>query len=152
MRLTHELRLPIPPGTITYPQADTTIDLVWGNSQAENNILKCQIATNSDHGSDHYSIETIIQICPLTIEPEEPPLNYAKTNWKELKYNLQITLPELPKAPPTTANNIDSYMQDLSTTIVNAILATTPRKRPAPQSKRWWNDALHEMRIETNRW
>src|SRR5438045_9739580 len=125
MMLTHEMRLLIPPGTITFPKAETAIDLVWGNSQAENNILKCQVATNSDHGSDHYPIETIIQICLLTIEPEESPLNYGKTNWKELKNQLETTLPQNPKAPPTTASNIANYARNLSTTIVTAILPST---------------------------
>jgi len=81
-------------------------------------------------------IETIIQIRPPTIEPEEPPLNYAKTNWIELKNKLQATLPQLPKTRPTTASDIDNYASNLSTTIVNAILTTSPRKWPVPQSKR----------------
>ena len=34
------MQLIIPPGTITYPKSGTAIDLVWGNEQAINNIIK----------------------------------------------------------------------------------------------------------------
>ena len=136
MMMAHDLRLLIPRGTITYPEGGTAIDLVWGNSRAESNTLKCQIAAGCDHGSDHLPIETIIHLQPLTLDPTEPPLNYAKTNWKELKNQLQIHIPPLYKSPLTTARDIDNYAQTLTTTITNAILATTPRKRPCPHSKR----------------
>ena len=46
MMADHNLRLLLPSGTITYPTATggTTIDLVWGNEKAEENLLKCQIS------------------------------------------------------------------------------------------------------------
>lgn len=152
MMMAHDMRLLIPPGTVTFPEANTAIDLVWGNSHAENNILKCQIATECDHGSDHYPIETILQLRPITPEPREPSLNYAKTKWKELKTQLQISIPTMPMTPLTTAESIDNFALILTTSITNAILATTPRKKPSPHSKKWWNDELKKTRVETNRW
>src|SRR5438552_16837892 len=56
------MQLLIPVRTITWPISGTTIDLVWGNEHALNNILKCQIATENDHGSDHLPIETVVDL------------------------------------------------------------------------------------------
>ena len=86
-----ELDLLIPAGTVTYPKAGTAIDLVWGNDEAKNRTIKCQIAEKNDHASDHLPIETIIAA------EIEPPIflssyNYAKTNWQELNDELKINL------------------------------------------------------------
>ena len=73
------LNLMLPPGIIAYPNAGITIDLVWGNETAINNILKCKIAENQDHGSDHLPIETVISISSIQIPTSEPIFNFAKT-------------------------------------------------------------------------
>ena len=52
----------IPPGTITYPNAGTAIDLVWGNEKAADNMLKCKLAEMHDVGSDYLPIQTEITI------------------------------------------------------------------------------------------
>ena len=87
-----ELKLLLPPGTITYPNAGTTIDLVWGSNEAVNHMITCRIAKEHDHGSDHLPIETTI-----AMRIEEPqrhlPYNYAKTDWKELNKRLELYLP-----------------------------------------------------------
>ena len=66
MMANHNLRLLLPSGTITYPTATggTTIDLVWGNEKAEENLLKCQISTDNDHGSNHLPVRMILDIQP----------------------------------------------------------------------------------------
>jgi endonuclease/exonuclease/phosphatase family metal-dependent hydrolase len=60
-----KLELLLPPGTVTYPQAKTAIDLVWGNVNAALGLLKCRIATGKDFGSDHLPIETFISIASV---------------------------------------------------------------------------------------
>jgi len=52
------LTLLIPPGMVTYPHASTAIDLVWGNQEAAERVIKCRIAEENDQGSDHLPIET----------------------------------------------------------------------------------------------
>ena len=59
------LNLMIPAGTVTYPNGGTegtAIDLVWGNDEAVYRLLKCHIAEDHDHGSDHLPIETVLTI------------------------------------------------------------------------------------------
>jgi hypothetical protein len=137
MMLELELNLLIPAGIITYPNADTAIDLVWGNDEAKNRIIKCQIVEENDHGSDHFPIETIIA---TSTDPPQltPSYNYTKTNWKELNNRLESYLSELPTDNEniTTQDEVDDYAKHLVEAIKRAIREITPRKRPSPHSKR----------------
>jgi len=74
------MQLMIPPGTVTFPEAQTAIDLVWGNEHAMNSMIKCHIATENDHGSDHLPIETILDLTPRLTIDAQPPYNFAKTD------------------------------------------------------------------------
>jgi len=147
-----EVDLLIPAGTITYPNAGTAIDLVWGNNEAKNRIIKCQIAEKNDHASDHLPIETIIA---TQIEQSQllPSYNYAKTNWQELNDELKVNLSELSTASEniTTHAKVDKYAEQLVEAIKRAIQKTTPRKRPSPHSKRWWTIQLTRRRREANK-
>ena len=44
MMIELELNLILPAGSITYPRADTIIDLIWGNDEASNRIITCRMA------------------------------------------------------------------------------------------------------------
>ena len=140
-------------GTITRPISGTAIDLVWGNEHALNNILKCQIATENDHGSDHLHIETVVDLQPHPTELPQAPYNFSKTEWKALKSKLQEYLPPLPRkesirtveAIDIFANNLTDaiegdwrapFRKNLTDAIAKAISETTPRKKPSPFSKR----------------
>ena len=145
------MQLMIPPGTITFPDSNTAIDLVWGNEHAMNSMIKCHIATENDHGSDHLPIETVLDLTPQLTTPTQPPYNFIKTDWKALKIKLQEYLPPLPERNTlTTTNAIDSLAINITKAINKAIAETTPRKKPSPFSKRWWNDDLTRARKELN--
>jgi len=58
----------LPAGTITFPRANTAIDLVWGNNRLEQGIIKCKISKKDDHGSDHLPIQTIVNLQPHRYE------------------------------------------------------------------------------------
>src|SRR5436190_7171090 len=147
-----ELDLLIPAGTITYPNAGTAIDLVWGNKEAKNRIIKCQVAEKNDHTSDHLPIETILA---TQTEPPQflPSYNFAKTNWQELNNELKTNLSELSTASEkiTTHAKVDKYAEQLVEAIKRAIQKTTPRKRLSPHSKRWWMVQLTRRRQEANK-
>ena len=149
------LRPLLPSGTITFPtnneQGGTAIDLVWGNENVEHLIIKCHtIEAAKDHASDHLPIEIIIDLEPKLLSPTSLAFNYAKTNWEVLRYVLHTTLP-----PPIDPNNctvadLDRYAEDLTGKMKNAITMSTPRKKPCPHSKRWWNSELSNLRRYTN--
>ena len=42
------------------PNTGTTIDLIWDNAEAADRIIKCIIAEDHDHDSDHLAIETVL--------------------------------------------------------------------------------------------
>jgi len=69
--------------TITFPDADTTIDLVWGNDSTAERTIKCQIAKDHDHGSDHLPIQTIIVTSTSLsniMTHSIPPFDFMKTD------------------------------------------------------------------------
>ena len=125
------LRLLIPPGTITRPTANaiggTTIDLVWGNENAEDTLLKCHtVSRTQDHGSDHFPIETVIDLDPMLVKETQLPFNFAKTNWKLLETKLKEYLPELINPKHTSPADLDQFATQIVTAIQQAISETTP--------------------------
>jgi hypothetical protein len=74
------LDLLLPSGTVTYTHAETAIDLVWGCSKAQERVLKCQIASQCDQGSDHWPVETILSAKDNRTS-ETPSYNISKANW-----------------------------------------------------------------------
>jgi ribonuclease HI len=148
---TNGLNLILPPGTITFPRHKTTIDLVWGNSQMEENVLKCQVAHNHNHGSDHYPIITMLSSAPEGID-ETPMYDFDKTDWDLLKVKLPELLPPIvDPAPSASPATVDKLAEDLTAALMEAIEITTPRSKICPFSKRWWNDKLTKARKETNK-
>ena len=75
----YELTLLLPAGTVTFPEAGTTIDLVWGNKKAEERLINCQIARDNDHASDHLPIETTLNLSRELKNDTQPPYNFTKT-------------------------------------------------------------------------
>ena len=141
----------IPPGTITFPTAKTAIDLVWGNEHAMNSMIKCHIATENNHGSDHLPVETILDLTPQVTIPTQPPYNFTKTDWKALKAKLQQHLPPPPKLNTlTTIEKINSFAISIMNATSEAIDETTPSKKPSPFSIRWWKEELTRERKELN--
>jgi hypothetical protein len=113
-------------------QGGTAIDLVWGNEEAENLIIKCHtIEANNDHVSDHLAIEIILNICPKTAPPPAPPYNFEKTNWDLLRAHLRLSMPPLSEPTPLPQN----------LTLIQRILQT-PYKMLLPKPCHARNPAL----------
>jgi hypothetical protein len=89
------LNLLLPPGTVTFPNAGTTIDLVWGNPKVERALICCKIA-DEDVGSDHLPIRTEIEVNPMPTELPSLPYNFEKTDWEALNNKLADYLPSIP--------------------------------------------------------
>jgi ribonuclease HI len=149
------LELLIPPGTVTYPEAQTAIDLVWGNENAAKLLIQCGVTENHDTNSDHYTIRTTLSL------PTEPPnkevgYDFSKTNWTAFKEKLTQCLAKVNLSTPIadsicSPEDLDSYTANLVNSISMAIDGSTPRKASCPHSKRWWLKSLTKLRRETNR-
>lgn len=132
------LSLMIPSGIITFPNADTAIDLVSGNERAINNMLKCRIVNNNDHGSDHLSIETMLISDTMEDPVTEPSFNYAKANCNEFKNQLKIHIPSMiPSEIYKCQANINVHVKELVDAIQLAMKESIPLRKPSPHSKRW---------------
>ena len=152
MMAEHNMRLLLPPGTITFPNAGTTIDLIWGNENAEQTLLKCQISEDNDHGSDHLPIETILDIEQQAAEQNtQLAYNYSKTDWRTMEMKLHKYLPDIIDTDSTRPEILDQFAVDITNAFQTAINETTPRKKPCPFSKRWWTNNLTQLRKATNR-
>jgi hypothetical protein len=147
------LNLLIPPGTITFPNAETAIDLVWANPAATARMLKCGIAEHPglDHGSDHLPIETLI-MANIQKQPEPPSFNYHNADWNKFKEVLTKQLPDVPNThtlhSPTA---IDAFAEQLTAILVNAVEKSIPYKKPCPHSKRWWCPEIEELQRQQNK-
>ena len=145
------LSLLIPPGTVTYPRAQTAIDLVWGNAAIESRLLKCQIAEENDQGSDHLPIETVLRSTSLETTSTEPQLNISKTDWDKFQTSLQERMQKIEQTcPMLRPQELDDAISRLTGVIQKALKESTPIKRPCPHSKRWWNDNLTKLRRTAN--
>ena len=145
------LNLLIPPGTVTFPDAETAIDLVWANEMASARMMKCGIADNHDQTSDHLAIETWLA-GEVENAPEIPSFNYDKTDWEKFNKIIQELLPQIPH--PTTLWSpaaIDRYTGQITTVLTKAVEETTPYRKPCPHSKRWWTPELDELRRQANK-
>jgi Reverse transcriptase (RNA-dependent DNA polymerase)/Endonuclease-reverse transcriptase len=144
------LSLLIPPGTITYPAANTAIDLTWGNSKAQESLLKCQVATDADQGADHLPIETILRYSSAYTQDKQQRLDISRTNWGLFDEKLKATLP-VSIQTPQTCEQTEACTITLIQAIQQALKDSTPTKRICPRSKRWWNSDLTELAKEHRR-
>jgi hypothetical protein len=151
MMATLGLSLLIPEGTITHPGNGTAIDLVWGNETAENVTIRCGIAENNDHASDHLPIETVLDLTPHTTNQDKPTFNFEKANWILMESKIKEYLPQFDKHAALTIEELEELTADTINAILKAVEETTPLKDPSPFSKRWWTEELTRTRAEVNR-
>jgi hypothetical protein len=86
-----------------------------------------------------------------TTHPHPPWIQLRKTNWNLLKEELSRRLPTiLNLSENISPDKLDEYAEKLTAAIKESITHTTPRKKPCPHSKRWWNDDLSELRLSTS--
>jgi hypothetical protein len=145
------MELMLPAGTVTFPRASTTIDLVWGNNRAIEAATKCKVSTRNDHTSDHLAIETMLNLKTPNVEQTQKPFNYDKTDWKSMEYILANIMPPIINPDTATSEEVDTFASDISKALHQATSETTPRKQPTPYSKRWWNDDLTKQRQQANK-
>ena len=113
LTLDFHLSLLIPPGTVTFPNRGTAIDLVWGSADIEHKILKCRIAEDHDQGSDHLPIETVL--ASPTPNPAKCLLyNFSKINLDVFDKKLKTSLPTLPTTNSSwSPQAVDTHTEEL---------------------------------------
>ena len=147
-----KLKLMLSAGIITFSRAKTIINLIWGNTYVEQRLIKCRIVKISDHGSDHHSIKTILNLKSCSYGPEaQRSYNYRKTDWKTFKEKLADYLSMLNLCAELTPKTVNKLTIDISAVIRRAIEEITPRVNICFFSKRWWNKNLKDLRKQAER-
>jgi len=149
--LCYDLSLRLPAGTLTY-QSDchetwSTLDLVFCTQDALRKITTCSASPCSRlPGADHLPIHSTIN----TTVPTIPPVvryNFKDTDWAKFRAELQRQLDDrhLTTHPLTTHQDLDNFINDLTTTIQLTTAAHVPKACPSPYAKRWWTPQLAEL-------
>jgi hypothetical protein len=145
----HNLEMCTTVGTKThYSQAHecwTTIDLVIATQDTADAILRCTSNIDDGHGSDHRSIEVIVETQTIRNQPRLRP-NYRATEWAKVVEEVQPFLEGLNTTDLSTPEDIDSIADKITDKIEVAVKDHTPIAKPSPYAKRWWTAQLTKLR------
>lgn len=152
----HAMILALPKGTITRERNEdrpATLDLVFIPRELEEKVIKCRAATELDHDSDHYPVETVLDL-EHTYNTPRQTRRWKSTDIKKLTGTLSEKLPSI--APLEDRENLDRFTEGIVQAIETAIDASTPWGNVTPYSKTYWTElctqAVKEARREKRRW
>ena len=130
----------LPIGTITRRQRneESTIDLMLATAKLADVKLCCCIH-NTQHGSDHFPIETHFDLAILD-RPDSDRFLFKEAPWKEM--NDALTEKFQTFAPAGTQERCDRLLKTVSEIIQQMV----PKARPSPYAKRWWSKGLTALR------
>jgi hypothetical protein len=151
---THGLTQCVKTGTPTYyspvHHTTSTIDLVFVSESSLGSLLeKCEALHG--HGSDHALISCVFAI-PLEHCAPRQRRNFRGADWKEYSGLLESHINDnpLPPLPLTSPEDIDTYVDALTSRLVTVLEAHVPLTRPCPYARRWWNGELSALRRAYN--
>lgn len=127
-------------GTKTWHGGDyeTTIDLVLASEELESATVKCTLY-ETEHGSDHRTIEAVFDISVPIPRPQERLL-LKNAPWKEINARIANSL-GLP-----SEGAVQQKTDRLKAAVTEAVHALTPKAKPSPYTKRWWTSDLTQLR------
>jgi hypothetical protein len=137
----------VPRGTITWQAGryDSTIDLVLASEELREGVLKCAVH-ETEHGSDHRTIETVFDV--LVPEPVyQERLLLKNAPWKEIRARIATTLGDTP-----LEGTVQQRTDRLMSAVLDAVYSLTPKARPSPYAKRWWTADLTQLRCIYTYW
>ncbi|TVY62542.1 Retrovirus-related Pol polyprotein from type-1 retrotransposable element R1 [Fusarium oxysporum f. sp. cubense] len=117
----------------------TTIDLVLASEELADATIKCAVH-GTEHGSDHRTIETVLDIS-VPAPKQEERLLFKNAPWKEINSRIVDTLRDRP-----VGNTVQQKTDRLMSAVLEAVQALTPRAKPSPYAKRWWTHDLTQLR------
>jgi exonuclease III len=137
----------LPRGTKTWHSGEyeTTIDLVLASEGLTASAVKCT-TYETDHGSDHRTIETVFDIS-VPVPKQQERLLLKNAPWKEINARITKAL-DAPPSEGTVQQKTDILMSAVS----EAVHTLTPKARPSPYAKRWWTTDLTQLRRIYTHW
>ena len=102
-------------------------------------MIRCGIH-ETDHGSDHRTIDTILHIGVPTPQ-HQPRMLLKNTPWHEVTERIKGAL-SMVRIVGDVQKDTDTLMSMVS----EAVHALTPVSKPSPYAKRWWTSDLTQLR------
>ncbi|KAM3537420.1 hypothetical protein ARSEF1564_009660 [Beauveria bassiana] len=136
----------LPRGTKTWQGGDyeSTVDLVLSSEALSQNLVSCR-TTNTEHGSDHRTIETTFEMVAAEANIQDRMM-LKNAPWKEIRSRIAANITD------TTGGTVQEKMDALVIVVGEAVHALTPKARPSPYSKRWWTSDLTQLRQVYTYW
>ncbi|PPJ61057.1 hypothetical protein CBER1_07390 [Cercospora berteroae] len=144
------LQSTFPSGTITYEEGSsrTTIDLCLATIGLMDRVVRSQVDHELDHDSDHLPIATTIDL-QLPRRTETARRNWKRLDEKQYREILEETLPPLQR--PRTKAALDRYVEQITTTINEAVDWALPKTMPSSRMRQRWNEQCSEVLAEAKR-
>jgi len=119
-------------------------------------ISRIEGAITTPTGSDHFPIETTIDVeAPAGPPPPERP-QWKNADWDKVKKELEKRLTLLVHHPYGTRMELDALVGEVHQTIQDTVKATVPVARPSPKASPAWSEecteAVKEARQLFRRW
>ena len=152
----HDMEMVLPKGVPTLQHMRTKRysrpDNVFCSSQLTQMVIRCDVdARARPTKTDHFPIITILELPQERIKPK-PTYDFRMADWKDVLENLSIRLTEIPDpAPLRDDTSFQQAVKDLTEAIQDTVRTRVKLKKPVPQSRRWWNSDLDEMRKDLNK-
>ncbi|KAK8000511.1 reverse transcriptase [Apiospora arundinis] len=124
----------LPRGTKTWSGGaySTTIDLVLTSEAMKDSLVKCRVL-DTEHGSDHRTMETVFELATP-----------ASTGQERLLFKNAPIAAALATTP--TGGTVQQQTDRLMGVVLEAVHALTPKAKPSPYAKRWWTTDLTQLR------
>ena len=137
----------LPRGTKTWSSGshETTIDLMLASGDMRDAVVKCT-TMDTEHGSDHQTIDTVFDISTPPAEGQDRLL-LKNAPWQEINARIARGLETIP-----LEGTVQRRTDQLMTVVLEAVHALTPKARPSPYAKRWWTADLTQLRSIYTYW
>ena len=128
-------------GTITRSQGgnESTIDLTLTTQGLANSMSFCKIH-DIDHGSDHLAVESRFNL-EVPAQRQTQRFLFKEASWQQIREIASRLLESSPSLTDTQGRC--NHLMDI---VSQAVQAHTPKAKPSPYSKRWWNKELTVLR------
>ena len=117
----------------------STIDLVLASENLTDSMVKCAVH-ETEHGSDHRTIETVFD-APWPTPKHQERLLLKNAPWKEINARIASTLAATP-----WEGTVQQKSDRLMSAVGEAVYNLTPKAKPSPHAKRWWTADLTQLR------
>ena len=102
-------------------------------------MWECRVNTDLDSGSDHYPIQTVLNVTPPPPALKATRPQWRKADWPKIKESLKTGLSLLPDTRLTNPGEIDNFADCLTTAMTTVIDNEIPLARHSTKTSPIWS-------------